>query len=179
MSLPLTFLDTKLIQSALVGPDGAVHYTLTSTHGLMRRKSETTISAASGLTGVIYWTEKTFEINGVQRRWDDIESRVGGLLNREHEWDWAGRPYTLKYQDRHRELLAVPKFAQNSSGVVRFTPYHRRGLRGGDPAVIYFPFEMQDEFERMFLLMAVLKTEVKRQDAQAAVHGAARLGRGT
>ncbi|KAJ7614506.1 hypothetical protein FB45DRAFT_1064744 [Roridomyces roridus] len=172
MTLPLTFLDKKLIHSAVVGPDGAVHYTMTSTRGILHRK-ETTISAASGLTGIIYWKEKMFEIGGVKRRWDDIERRVGGLLSREHEWDWAGRPYTLKYQDRHKELLAVPKFAQNSTGIVRFTPYHPRLLHDNEPAVIYFPFEMQDEFERMFLLMAVLQTDIKRQDAEAAASAAA------
>jgi hypothetical protein len=57
MSIPLTFADKRLVETVLVGPDGGVHYTTTSTRGFGGRKL-TTITAASGLTGFINWREK-------------------------------------------------------------------------------------------------------------------------
>jgi hypothetical protein len=48
---------------------------------------------------------------------------------------------------------------------VRFTVYHTHLLRESDRAVIYFPSQM-DEGERMFLLMAILETEMHRQDVR-------------
>jgi hypothetical protein len=49
---------------------------------------------------------------------------------------------------------------------VRFTTYHRHLLHESEPAVIYFPHQMQDELERMFLLMAILQTEIHREDVR-------------
>jgi hypothetical protein len=69
----LTFVDKKLVDSSLVGPNGAVYYTTTTTHGFRGRKI-TTIMAGSGLVGAINWREKTFIINGVQRKWSDLRS---------------------------------------------------------------------------------------------------------
>ncbi|KAJ7679661.1 hypothetical protein B0H17DRAFT_1077680 [Mycena rosella] len=162
MSNPLTFSDKKLVDSPIVGAEGAVHYTTSTTHGFRGRKI-TTIMAASGIVGVIDWRKKTFAINGVQRDWDDLKERSGGIFSSEREWNWANRPYNLKYHHSHKELLATPNFG-NSAGAVRFTIYEHHLLHGNDPAVIYFPHAMQDEGERMFLLMAILQTEMHRQD---------------
>lgn len=80
MSLALTFVDQNLLDSPLVGGEGAVHYTTSTTSGFRGRKV-TTIMAASGLVGVINWREKKFVINGVQREWDDLKSRSGGIFS--------------------------------------------------------------------------------------------------
>ena len=48
---------------------------------------------------------------------------------------------------------------------VRFTTHHAHLLHDNERAAIYFPYQMQDEIERMFLLMAILQTEIHRQDA--------------
>lgn len=80
MSIALTFVDKQLLRTALVGAEGAVHYTTSTTSGFLGRKV-TTINAASGLVGVINWREKTFNINGVQREWDDLKSRTGGIFS--------------------------------------------------------------------------------------------------
>ncbi|KAJ7247150.1 hypothetical protein B0H12DRAFT_1072991 [Mycena haematopus] len=167
MSIALTFVDKKLLDTAVVAPDGAVHYTTTTTHGILGRKL-TTISAASGLAGSIDWREKVFVINGVQKEWKHLSSHAGGLLSSEHDWNWGNRPFKLKYHDSHKELLATP-LVGNVADTVRFTTYHSHMFHDNERAVIYFPYQMQDEIERMFLLMAILQTEMHRQDLNEQV----------
>ncbi|KAJ7676184.1 hypothetical protein B0H17DRAFT_1238342 [Mycena rosella] len=174
MSIALTFGDKQLLQSPVVGPDGAVHYTTSTTRGFRGRKV-TTIMATSGAVGTINWREKSFVINGVQRGWGDLKSRSEGIFSSEREWNWANRPYSLKYNRSEKELLATPKLG-NMTGSVRFTPYQPHLLHDNEHAVIYFPHQMQDEAERMFLLMAILETEIHRQDQQAAAGAAAASG---
>ncbi|KAJ6462637.1 hypothetical protein C8R47DRAFT_1202155 [Mycena vitilis] len=58
---------------------------------------------------------------------------------------------------------ATPTTA-NVALTVRFTPYHSHLLHDNERAVLYLPQQMQDEIERMFLLMAILHTEMHRQD---------------
>ncbi|KAJ7657209.1 hypothetical protein DFH06DRAFT_1328034 [Mycena polygramma] len=171
MSLPLTFLDKKLITSALVGPDGATHYTFNSTKGFLGRKV-TTINAASGLVGCINWREKTFNINGVQQEWKHIKSRSAGIFSSEREWTWGNKPYKLKYHNSHKELLATPS-AGSVAWTVRFTTYDEHLFHKNERAVIYFPHQMQDEVERMFILMAILETDIQRQDEEEAASAAA------
>lgn len=60
----------ELLDSALVGADGAVHYRVSTTQGFFRRKV-TTMLAASGVVGVINWREKLFIIDDVERTWDE------------------------------------------------------------------------------------------------------------
>ncbi|KAJ7703630.1 hypothetical protein B0H17DRAFT_1127245 [Mycena rosella] len=60
-------------------------------------------------------------------------------------------------------LQATPNVG-NSAGAVRFTIYEHHLLHGNDLAIIYFPKAMQDEGEHMFLLMAILQTEMHCQD---------------
>ncbi|KAJ7450219.1 hypothetical protein FB451DRAFT_1566702 [Mycena latifolia] len=172
MSLALTFGDKKLLDSPILGPDGAVCYTTSTTHGFRGRKI-TTIMTASGLVGIINWREKTFTLNGVQRKWDDLKSRSNGIFSSEREWNWANRPYKLKYHNWEKELLVTPSFG-SAAGAVRFTPYHVHLLHDNEPAVLYFPHQM-DEVERMFLLMVILQTEIHRRmnASNAAVAGAA------
>ncbi|KAJ7348056.1 hypothetical protein DFH08DRAFT_960413 [Mycena albidolilacea] len=166
MAIALTFVDKKLLDTTVVGPDGGVRYTTTTTSGFRGRKI-TTISAASGLTGYINWREHVFVINGVQREWDSLKSRSGGIFSSEREWSWGNRPFHLKYHDSHKELLATPTTG-NPADTVRFTTYHSHLLHDSERAAIYFPHQMVDEIERMFLLMAILQTEMHRQDVKAA-----------
>ncbi|KAJ7784865.1 hypothetical protein DFH07DRAFT_947935 [Mycena maculata] len=174
MSIALTFVDKDLLKSALVGPDGAVHYTTNTTSGVLGDtnrgflgRKETTITAANGLVGLIDWREKRFVINGVWRGVHGLRSRSGGIFSSEREWIWGSVPYRLKYHDAHRVLLATPNVG-SVAGTVRFTTYQRHLVRTNEAAVIYFPHQIQDEIERMFLLMAILETETHRQDEQKA-----------
>ncbi|KAF8212795.1 hypothetical protein K438DRAFT_1928045 [Mycena galopus ATCC 62051] len=164
MAIPLQFADRKLLETVVVGPEGAVHYTLTTTHGLRGRKI-TTIAAASGISGLINWREKVFVINGVQREWDSLKTHTGGLFSADRDWNWGPRPFKLKYHDSHKELLATP-LVGDPGDTVRFTTYHKHLLHENERAKIYFPQQMRDESERMFLLMAILQTEIHRLDAE-------------
>ncbi|KAJ7144161.1 hypothetical protein C8R44DRAFT_759549, partial [Mycena epipterygia] len=103
MSIALTFADKNLLDSPLVGAEGTVHYSTSTTSGFRGRKL-TTVMAASGLAGVIDWRKKIFVIDGVQRGWDTLKSRSGGIFSSEREWNWGSRPYHLKYHDSQKEL---------------------------------------------------------------------------
>ncbi|KAJ7437220.1 hypothetical protein B0H11DRAFT_631636 [Mycena galericulata] len=171
MSIPLTFVDKDIIRTPVAGPDGAVHYTITTTKGMLGRKV-TTVTAASGLVGVLNWRDHTFNINGFQRDIDSLRDRTGGIFNSEREWNWDNRPFRLKYHNMQKELLVTPNFEYNP-GIARFTPFHRHLLSDNQPAVLYLPYQMQDEFEKMFLLLAILHTEIHRQDQNRAAAAAA------
>ncbi|KAJ7336800.1 hypothetical protein DFH08DRAFT_939129 [Mycena albidolilacea] len=154
MSLALTFADKRLLRTSLVGPDGGVHYTTTTTHGWRGRKHK-----------------KVFEINGVQRKWDELKSRSNGFFSTEREWNWGGRPFKFKYHNSHQELLAIPTKG-SVADTMRFTTHRPHLMRNSQHAVLYFPYQMRDELERMFLLLAVLQTEIHRQDMVRQRNGA-------
>ncbi|KAJ7748329.1 hypothetical protein B0H16DRAFT_1888431 [Mycena metata] len=178
MALALTFMDRKLTDSVVVGPDGGLYYALSTTHGFRGRKIMT-ITAASGLVGIVNWREDVFILNGVEKKWNQIRARSGGIFS-----SGIGRPYTLKYHNSHKELLvrtsvfnvvyipadltgmkATPDL-DSTARTVRFTTYDAHLFRKDDPAVLYFPPQTQDEVERMFLLMVILQTEIDRQDVR-------------
>jgi hypothetical protein len=202
MAIALTFVDKKLLDTAVVGPDGGVRYTTTTTSGFRGRKI-TTISAASGLTGYINWREHVFVINGVQREWDSLKSRSGGIFSSCVCFDrlWPPETYCrlesgngaggtgpstssttipikssscvdFSFHLRDEVLTAAGYYLQatptagNPADTVRFTTYHSHLLHDSDRAAIYFPHQMVDEIERMFLLMAILQTEIHRQDVR-------------
>ncbi|KAF7305572.1 hypothetical protein HMN09_00810400 [Mycena chlorophos] len=168
--IPFSFLGAHINDSAVVGPDQAVHYEISTTRGFMKRKV-TTIKSADGVTGSINWREETFTLNGVEKQWDDLQHRettgIFHIPKMERTWNWSERPYNLKYVDRHKELLATPTFPGGE--VVRYNPRRHRPFHAESdtPAVIYFPQNM-DPTERMFLLMVVLRMEFLREAAEAA-----------
>ncbi|KAJ7458146.1 hypothetical protein FB451DRAFT_1508519 [Mycena latifolia] len=162
MTTALTFTDKDLLGSPLVGADGVVRYTTSTTRGFRGRK--TTTIMGPGLVGLIDWREKTFTIGGVQRKWDEMKKRSAGVFSSEREWSWGNRAYKLKYHHGDKELLATPP--SGPAGVVRFTPYHPHLFHSNEPAAIYFPPHLHDEEERMFVLLAILQTEIHRQDKE-------------
>ncbi|KAF7367067.1 hypothetical protein MSAN_00966100 [Mycena sanguinolenta] len=172
MSIALTFTGKEILDTPIVGPDGAVHYTTSSTHGFRGRKV-TTITAASGLVGCINWREEVFVINGQEWSWSKVRSR-SGFFKLSYEWHWNERSYKLEYHDMNKSLLATPT-SGNVADTVQFHPYHPHLFHANERATILFPHQMQDEVERMFLLMAILQTDVQQQDAAraAAAHAAA------
>ncbi|KAJ7748385.1 hypothetical protein B0H16DRAFT_1725570 [Mycena metata] len=161
MALTLTFVDRKLVDSSVIGPDGGVHYTTGSTDG-SRGLKFTTITAASGLVGSINWREALFVIDGVEKKWDELKSQSGRKFGPQRQWNWENEPYTFKYQNYAKELLATPSSSADA-GTVRFTTCDAGSVREKENAVLYFPEEVQDETQRMFLLMAILQTEISRQ----------------
>ncbi|KAJ7243837.1 hypothetical protein B0H12DRAFT_1022835 [Mycena haematopus] len=162
MSIALAFTDKKLLDTTVVAPNGAVQYATTTTSGFFGRKT-TTIVAASGVAGLIDWREKVFVINGVHKKWSHLKSRAG-VFSSSRDWNWGNRPFKLKYHDSHRELLATSLIG-NAADTVRFTTYRWRLFHDSERAMIYFPHHME-EIERMFLLMAILQTEIRRQDVR-------------
>nr|GAT50867.1 predicted protein [Mycena chlorophos] len=163
--VPFTFLKAKLEDCEVVAPDGVVYYEISTTRGFLGHKI-TTIKSVGNVSGAINWREKTFTLNGMERKWKDLEHREAGFLGlfkSERNWNWNERPYNLKYHDSHKELLVTPKFPGGE--MVRFTTYQHHLLHENARAVIYFPQNM-DLSERMFLLMAVIEMEFTRQEEE-------------
>ncbi|KAJ7056397.1 hypothetical protein C8F01DRAFT_1311310 [Mycena amicta] len=155
----LTFSNKKLVDSSLIGEDGGVYYTTSSTEGAIRGRKVTTIRAASGLVGMIDWRKNVFVINGVEKPFGDVRS--GGFLTnwRGRRWQWSNKTYKVKFHRMQKAILDDMHF-----GTVRFTTCEPHLLRKTEQATIQFPYEMQDEIERMFVLMAILQTEMHKQD---------------
>ncbi|KAJ7613531.1 hypothetical protein FB45DRAFT_874481 [Roridomyces roridus] len=163
-TLSLTFTNPKhdLIDTPLTAPDGEVHFTLSTMNGMLGRKI-TTITSTSGLVGTIHWRENSFSLDGVQVPVKDLKTKSGGLLSREREWKWKNWGYKLKYHDWEKELRAVPTH-EHAAGNVSFWPYRPLIYKDGDLATIQFPEIMKNEEERLFALMAILYTDMERQD---------------
>ncbi|KAK7017172.1 hypothetical protein R3P38DRAFT_1318294 [Favolaschia claudopus] len=176
MTLPLTFASKKLLETSLIGPDNMVHYTTSTTKSSCSGRKLSTVTAASGVVGVINWRDKTFSLNGVVRKWDEIKrkSAGAGMCHSDREWNWGPRPFNLKYHGNcsSKELLATP-LNGTPADTVRFTTHRQHLLHDNERAVLYFPYHMQDELERMFLLLVVLYMDVKRQDQEKEIAGAA------
>ncbi|KAJ7478496.1 hypothetical protein FB451DRAFT_1557127 [Mycena latifolia] len=132
MSIALTFSDKELLASPVMGPD--------------RR-----LGSSASSTGAT----RTFTLNGVERKWDELKSRSDGIFSSERE---------------EKELIATPNFG-SEAGAVRFTTYRAHLLHESQRAVLYFPHELQDESERMFLLMAILHMDTTREDRNEAAAG--------
>ncbi|KAJ7216077.1 hypothetical protein GGX14DRAFT_696445 [Mycena pura] len=173
---PLTFTDKHILDSGVVDPAGMLRYTTGTTRGFVRRKV-TNITGANGIVGTIDWREKAFTINGVQRRWDEVMKKLpgGGRRFRDstYEWNWSSKQYRLEYHNSHKELLATST-ASPTTETVRFVPassvpFHH----DGGHAVMYMPPHLEfDQVEEMFILIAILYTDVHRQDMDAAATAA-------
>ncbi|KAJ7436437.1 hypothetical protein FB451DRAFT_1454764 [Mycena latifolia] len=141
MSIALTFSDKELLASPVMGP---------------RRRL--------GLVGIINWRDKTFTLNGVERKWDELKSRSDGIFSSEREWNWANRPYKLNRPEGDAEF-------RKRSGRCALHDVPSALLHESQRAVLYFPHERQDESERMFLLMAILHMDTTREDRNEAAAG--------
>ncbi|KAJ7181561.1 hypothetical protein C8R43DRAFT_1229406 [Mycena crocata] len=156
MSTTLTFVDKKLLDSSLIDENGAAHYTMSTTKGFLGPKI-TTITGAGGIVGLIDWRQRIFAIDGVKREWKYLKSRSGGIFS------------SLKYHNSQKELLAT----SSAIGTVRFTTYRSHIFHDNKPATLHFPSQLQDETERMFLIMAILQTEIRRQEREQSSRNAA------
>ncbi|KAF7314836.1 hypothetical protein MKEN_00958100 [Mycena kentingensis (nom. inval.)] len=165
----LTFTSKKLCDTTVVGPDRRVWYTTETTRGLRGRKV-TAIRAASGATGKIDWREKTFAINGEQRTLKQL--RTGGFLGqwRGVKWRWAATSYSAKFKHFQKEIWVTPDGM--GSGTARFTAYEPHLFGKNDNATILFPLDMQNELERVFVLMIMLQTEMHKQDTRKSAEAA-------
>nr|GAT50865.1 predicted protein [Mycena chlorophos] len=162
MSTPLTFRERAIENSQLIGLDDVVYYkTSTTTSAFNRPKLTLVQSATDSTVGRIDWRERTFTINGERRPWALLKSSPK-LFSAEREWRWYGQAYRLKY-DWSNELTATPQFRGAGGETVRFSPFQPRILGSNTKAVIWFPPNM-DATARMFLLMAVIHMDIRRQE---------------
>ncbi|KAJ7056394.1 hypothetical protein C8F01DRAFT_1156086 [Mycena amicta] len=166
----LTFTDKHVENASILGPDGATHYTAHTLHGILRRRKLTTVTAIAGpggLVGVIDWSKKTFEVEGVVRSWKDVCVEPHRILSdyKGKTWRWSTNSYLFKHNITQRELLKTL--------IARFTSPQINLLTKSKPASFQFLHPLQDQVEEMFILLVVIQTEVKRQDTETAVVAAA------
>ncbi|KAJ7055787.1 hypothetical protein C8F01DRAFT_1373308 [Mycena amicta] len=171
-----TFTSKKLVDCALAGPDSGVYYSTSSTTGAIRGRKITTIRGASGLVGMIDWKRKTFSINGVEKSFDDEKPFddvcSGGFLTnwRGRSWQWTDKSFKVESQHMQKEILATSD--DMGSGVVRFASYEPHLISKNEAATIRFPYEMQDEIDRLLVLMAILQPEMHEQDIRKSAESA-------
>ncbi|KAK7012753.1 hypothetical protein R3P38DRAFT_3208599 [Favolaschia claudopus] len=143
---------------------------------LVHRRHITTITAVGigGLVGEIDWQEKAFVINGVRRSWDEIRVKNSRLEFFKCSWTWGDIPtYKFEYQNHNKELVATPT---TPNPAIIFTGYRPKAFHrhATEPASVQFPLGLNayDEIERMFVLMAMVHSEVKKGDLEAAAAAA-------
>ncbi|KAK7042738.1 hypothetical protein R3P38DRAFT_3449310 [Favolaschia claudopus] len=158
MALTLTFVNKRVLDSAVVGSDGSAHYTV-STHYAWFGRKFTTITAANGLVGHIHWRKHTFELGGMKTKWSEIRSGRGWWNpHQEYEWHWGDSraPYRVKFHKLSSELVATPL---RGGEATRFQPHH--SYVSTKAPVIYLPQEsaQKDDIERMFVLMVLIQSD--------------------
>ncbi|KAJ7056438.1 hypothetical protein C8F01DRAFT_1121988 [Mycena amicta] len=166
----LTFTDKHVENASLLGPDGATHYTAHTLSGSLHRRQLTTVTVtATGLVGIINWGEKTFEVNGVARSWNDVCLEPRQIMSDGKTWRWSTNSYTFKRNTFQRELLVTsPSVAPGAETIIaRFTSPQVHLLTKNTPASFQFLHPLHDQVEEMFILLVVIQTQVKRRDAAA------------
>ncbi|KAJ6534197.1 hypothetical protein B0H19DRAFT_440437 [Mycena capillaripes] len=117
---------------------------------------------ASAIVGGINWKEKTFEVHGQKRKYDELRRSAGSLFNKTRLWRWspARKEYELSYT--HEEWKAT--IADGKTIVGRFcVPFRPHLFSKSKPAVIHLTSTALAEDE-VFLLLVFIYEEVKRQE---------------
>ncbi|KAJ7785264.1 hypothetical protein DFH07DRAFT_763862 [Mycena maculata] len=159
MSRELTFKSKDILNSHLHAGHSNPYTTSTSSGVLGRKTTTLKTGFLSGSAGKIDWRDKEFKIGGRTKKWRKVESS-GGWFTSGREWEWAGYTYTVKHS--HHKWTATNSHRE----VAYFTPYQSHLLRSSEHASLYISPEIQDEHQRVFLILVLLYSETKRQDKQ-------------
>ncbi|KAJ6584207.1 hypothetical protein B0H10DRAFT_2052346 [Mycena sp. CBHHK59/15] len=117
---------------------------------------------ASSIAGAINWTEKTFDILGHKKAHEEVRRSVGSLFNKTKYWRWSAdrKEYQVSYTDD--EWKATLDDGKTIAG--RFcVPFRPHLFSKSKPVVIHLTSAALAEDE-VFLLLAFIYSEVKRQD---------------
>jgi len=149
--------------------DHSAIYSITTDESLWRRSYtylRDTCPVLGGeptIVGVINWRRKTFEINGVRKKVDDIRRKPKGFGNKSRFWKWADdrEEYeVVHFEDGGWQALCT------SSDIVEATfsvPYRTHLFKKTKPLVMNLTREALARDE-IFLILALIYCETKRQE---------------
>ncbi|KAJ7171426.1 hypothetical protein C8R46DRAFT_1190744 [Mycena filopes] len=118
--------------------------------------------APSRVVGAINWKERSFEVLGHKRKYEEMRRTKGGLFNKSKYWRWSAtrKEYELSYT--HEEWKATLEDGKTTAG--RFcVPFRPHLFTKSKPAVIHLTPAALAEDE-VFLLLVFIYEECKRQD---------------
>jgi len=159
--------------------DDSPLYTIETTFDLMGRKvtvlrDENPVFEPA-IVGRIYWKQKLFEVRGSIRPISTIRRTEGRLFKKLRYWRWGDvdhrKEYCLRYQNRDGWRATVGSQATGTSA--QFIAPNRPRLFGRTPPPV-LRFKKAALFEdEVFLILAFIYSEVKRQDVSgtASVNG--------
>ncbi|KAJ6537980.1 hypothetical protein B0H19DRAFT_1382590 [Mycena capillaripes] len=151
MSQHLTFTDRDILNGALVLPNGAVGYTISTVKKWLglKRAPTNVVSLDGSHQGSINWEVKTFTIDGVKRPIDALKKQVWD--RNKDEWTWGDTSYTIRFYTEHGEWTARPTL-----GWTDVARLERRRNESPRPAL---SAELADETERMFMVLVLIFNE--------------------
>ncbi|KAF7362802.1 hypothetical protein MVEN_00630000 [Mycena venus] len=162
-STHLTANDQDILNTTLTAIDGTVQYTIMTQMKIFGRRDPTHVVARSGQEGIIDWREKTIRIGQNERPVAYLKQHRGGMFSSKRQWSWTDIAYTVKYED-NRDWTATP--ISESVEVARLRSRNEHLFRSSDPAIVWFSEDIPNDTEKMFLLLVLLYSEVRRLDAE-------------
>ncbi|KAF7334406.1 hypothetical protein MVEN_02269800 [Mycena venus] len=149
----LKFDKHSVRNSKLVSKDSTVKYTINTVTGRPGKWKPTVVHASGGLAGSIDWPGGMFTIGGVERSIEGVAGPSTGLVKRtggefKKEWAWSETRYTVRYLDGEDQWTVRPTLG--------FTEVARLEAWDKTPPTILMSSELQDETERMFLLLVFI-----------------------
>ncbi|CAK5284589.1 unnamed protein product [Mycena citricolor] len=144
--------------------DGSRRWTLETTRQTFNGRSKTTIENRAGtLVGTIDWRERVFEIAGSAFGIDVLKRKVSNFSATRY-WRWkSGEEYKVRYSntdDAWQASLATGETVGELKSSI--TPLFR------EPSlpVLRLSSTIRDDEERVFMLMLLVYSEMKRLDRQ-------------
>ncbi|KAJ7662563.1 hypothetical protein DFH06DRAFT_987163 [Mycena polygramma] len=112
--------------------------------------------AGAVIVGAINWKERSFEVRGQRRKYEEVRRKWGGLFRKTRFWRWGtGRKeYELSYTQEEWKVLIAARFT---------VPARPHLFTKSPPAVVYLTPDALAEDE-VFLLLVFVYEEVKRQE---------------
>ncbi|KAF9464004.1 hypothetical protein BDZ94DRAFT_532250 [Collybia nuda] len=150
-----------------ISRDDSVVYSISTTFGLRGRKitvlrDDNPTIGGPAIVGIFHWKEGAFEIHGQKKMIKDMRRIEGGFLKKTHHWKWSSKrkEYQLKYEDG----LWKATLDNNMLIAARFSvPARPHLFTKPEPSLLHLT-KTALEKDEVFVIMAFIYSEVKRQD---------------
>ncbi|KAJ7662583.1 hypothetical protein DFH06DRAFT_355621 [Mycena polygramma] len=129
--------------------------------------------STSTIVGAINWKERSFEVRGQRRKYEELRRKEGGLFRKTRFWRWGKerKEYELAYTHEEWKATLPPSSGTTPASptptptvAARFTvPARPHLFTKSPPAVVYLTPDALAEDE-VFLLLVFIYEEVKRQE---------------
>ncbi|KAJ7662574.1 hypothetical protein DFH06DRAFT_1088205 [Mycena polygramma] len=127
--------------------------------------------STSTIVGAINWKERSFEVRGQRRKYEEVRRKEGGLWRKTRFWCWGKERKEYELSHTHEEWKATLPPSSSSDTTTptptiaaRFTvPARPHLFTKSPPAVVHLTPDALAEDE-VFLLLVFIYEEVKRQE---------------